>query len=199
MIRSSPVTSSLRLLCTVALNAAVLSMSNGTLEAQQEAGPPSTNPTMSGLATYVGLWRAEDQVGSDGRTSHFVYKLSWFDSSRSIVEMLILHRFADGEERLLWRGFKGWDPHAERVYYNGFSSGGRAARGHVKLVGEDLVTEYDGWGPDGSLVRVQDIFTPVRDGAFSGRTLVRATPDGEWRQVSSDRWRRIAAHREIHG
>lgn len=170
----------------------------GDLRAQTPPGAgrgqpeASAHPTeMEAFAPYVGTWRAEDRSGADGRVSHFVYSLAWFDAAHSIVEMTIEEHFDEGEERLLWRGFKGWDSVEDRLYYHGFSPGGRAARGEVRLEGSDLVTEYDGWAPTGAPVRVRDIFTVVENDAFSGRTLVRATPEGDWREVSSDRWTRM--------
>jgi hypothetical protein len=159
--------------------------------AQATEAASAVSPAMVALERYIGTWRADDQVGADSRTSHFIYELAWFDGGHTIVEMLILQRFDDGEERVLWKGFKGRAPGSETVYYYGFSPGGRAARGHSEVVGGDFVTEYDGWGPGGPVVRVRDVFSPVVDGAFTGRTLVRATPESEWAQVSSDRWSRV--------
>ena len=192
-----------RLQAGVIVAGALIAVDGGMARAQTPPSVPAPTPTetqapaapssveMEALAQYVGTWRAHDRTGADGRTSHFVYALSWFDAAHSMIEMVIEERFDDGEARLLWRGFKGWDPAEGRVYYHGFSPGGRAARGEVRLEGPDLVTEYDGWGPTGPVVRVRDVFTPIEDDAFTGRTLVRATPDGDWREVSGDLWTRV--------
>lgn len=139
------------------------------------------------LDPYVGSWRTDPRTGPDGRAFHFTYRLVWFDPARTLVEMTIRQVFDDGEDRLLWTGFKGWDRAGdEPVYYRGFSPGGRAAAGAVRMDGEQLVTEYAGWGPTGPVVRIRDVFGPVVDGSFESVTLVER--DGGWREVMRDRW-----------
>ena len=146
---------------------------------------------MEALAAYIGTWHAEERATPDGRSFHFVYELGWFDPTQTIIEMVITQRFDDGEDQLLWKGFKGWDPVSGRVYYHGFSPSGRAAAGHVEMDGSRLVTAYVGWSASGSPVEIRDVFSPVESGSFAATTLLRPSPDDEWREISSDLWRRV--------
>lgn len=138
------------------------------------------------LDAYVGTWQAETSQTPDGREFHFGYALDWLDGQRTIVEMVITQHFADGETRTLWKGFKGWDRIAGGAYYYGFSPSGRVGRGEVTVEGQDLLTTYEGWGPNGTVVRIQDRFTPVDDGTFVSVTSIWR--DDAWHEIMRDRW-----------
>jgi hypothetical protein len=43
----------------------------------------------------------------------------------------------------------------------------------VVLEGEDLVTIYEGWTADGTVVEVRDVFEPVEGATFVSRTSIR--------------------------
>ncbi len=166
-----------------------LVLSVGLLPVSVAAQAATERPAaLERLDAYVGVWDAEAQVAPDGRGFHFVYSLTWFDARRTIVEMLITQRFDTGEERVLWKGFKGWDRADGGVYYHGFSPGGRSASGEVREDGLGLVTEYRGWAPAGPVNNVRDDFSPVTDGSFTSITFLER--DGTWQEASRDRWTR---------
>ena len=149
------------------------------------------DPVLAALEQYVGDWRAEDRQSPDGRAFHFLYSLRWFDAGRTMVEMVIHQRFHDGENRLLWRGFKAKHPTRGIVEYNAVSPGGRMAQGHVEVEGTSVVTVYRGWGPAGGEVRIRDVFSPVDDDSFTSTTHLRRAEGTEWQVANVDRWERI--------
>lgn len=166
---------------------ATLAAGAGGLAAQASA---QDSPEMRALRQYVGTWRSEDREGQDGRTSHFLYRLTWFDPGETIAEMLITQHFADGEERLLWKGFKGWHPGSETAYYHGFSPSGRAASGTLHVEGDGLVTAYEGWSAEGPGVMIRDVFEPVEGDTFVAHTWLKRE-GSDWREVNVDHWTRL--------
>lgn len=148
-------------------------------------------PVLAALGDYVGRWRSEEKTARDGRTYRFGYQVRWYDQAHTIVQIRVDQLWPDGSSDLLWDGFKGRAGDGVEVYYWGASPSGRSARGRLYLEGDRLITAYDAWSVDGSAVRVRDVFTPVEDGRFIGRTWLRAEGETDWRQVGEDRWERV--------
>lgn len=142
------------------------------------------------MDAYVGHWRSDRETGPDGATFHFEYDLGWLDPDHTIAKVLITRVRSDRVAEVVFEGVKGREPDGEGVYYWAASPSGRGARGTVHLEGERFVTLYDGWTADGSAVRIQDVFTPVRDNAFVSHTYLRASDDAEWRRFAEDHWER---------
>lgn len=139
---------------------------------------------------YVGEWVSEARSAPDGRAFRFGYSLQWFDPAHTMVEMLITQRFEGGETQTLWKGFKGWNRVDGGVYYHGFSPAGRAAGGEVTFESGALLTTYDGWGPQGPPVRIQDRFLAIEGEAFTSITSMWR--DGAWQEIMRDRWTRVS-------
>lgn len=147
-------------------------------------------PVLRAMDAFVGHWRSDRKTGPDGATFHFEYDLGWLDPGHTIAKVLITRVMSDGVTEVVFEGVKGREPDGRGVYYWAASPTGRGARGTVHLEGERFVTVYDGWTADGSVVRIQDVFTPVRSNAFVSRTYLRTSADAEWRRVAEDHWER---------
>lgn len=144
------------------------------------------------IAPYIGLWRSDVKTAADSkRTYYFEYELAYFDPGRQIVEMKIDQIFKDGERRLLWHGYKGWNRIEKETYYYGFSPQGRVSRGKFAVSDASFVTFYTGHGPTGGQVEVRDVFSSVSEGEFTNETWLRPSGERDWRVVAQDTWRRV--------
>lgn len=165
--------------------------------AQSDFPPPVRQDTaktdFEALGDYIGQWRSEEKQARDKneRPFRFEYELSYFDADRTIAHMVIRQVFADGEERLLWIGFKGWDSVERQTYYHGYSPLGRVARGKFIEDGDHFITFYAGSDVDGQVVEVRDVFTPVENDQYENVTYLRPAGDDAWRIVARDVWRRV--------
>lgn len=147
---------------------------------------------LGAIDAYTGHWRSQERAGTEGRPFHFEYDLAWFDPDRTVAKLRIT-REGPGGTSVVFEGFKGLAPDGAGVYYVATSPSGRGASGEVVLDGPDLVTFYEGWSPDGSVVEIRDVFTPVAGDRFVSRTYLRSDPAAEWRRIGEDRWTRTAA------
>lgn len=146
------------------------------------------------LEPYIGHWVNERRETPEGRGFRYTYRLEWFDSTRRIAELTIERHWEDGEEVTSWKGYKGWDQVDERIYYYGFSPSGRWSRGSVRRQDSTVVTEYDGYAPEGEPVQIKDVFFPVVDrDRFLAVTYMRR--DGGWGEILRDQWRRVPEDR----
>lgn len=170
-----------RLLCAVV----------GMLTVASNAAGQERPRELDRLEAYIGTWRSDARTTADGRVFRFGYALHWFDTGHTVVEMLITQRFEDGEVRMNWRGFKGWDRVRGGLYYHGFSPSGRVADGRVVAEPDAVLTTYDGWGAEGAPVRIQDRFLPVEGGVFTSITSI--WQGGTWREIMRDHWTRVDA------
>lgn len=152
---------------------------------------PGARPeALEALDAYVGTWRSEEKTGPEGESFRFDYELRWLDDGRTIARMRIT-RVSPAGSSVVFEGYKGLDPDGG-VYYFAASPSGRGACGRVVTEGQDLVTVYEGWTPDGTVVEIRDVFGPVDESgeAFVSRTFLRPDPDADWRKIGEDRWRR---------
>lgn len=145
---------------------------------------------LAAMDAYTGHWKSDRKTDAEGDTFHFEYDLEWLDSDRRITRMRIT-RVAGADTSVVFEGYKGAASGWDGVFYIATSPSGRGARGEVVLDGSELVTLYQGWSPDGTVVQIRDVFAPVKDGAFVSRTFLRRSADVEWRRIGEDRWRRI--------
>lgn len=145
---------------------------------------------LAAIDAYTGHWKSDRKTDAEGDGFHFEYDLEWLGPDRTITRMRIT-RVAGAETSVVFEGYKGAPSGREGVFYIATSPSGRGARGEVLLKGSELVTLYQGWSPDGAVVQIRDVFTPVKDGAFVSRTFLRRSADVEWRRIGEDRWRRI--------
>jgi hypothetical protein len=151
------------------------------------AEPAPASAEMAELARYIGDWDSNLQKDPTDREYRFHYRLEWYDRARSLVKMTIYQNFTDGEDRLLWEGFKGWNPMEEKTFYYGFSPSGRAGFGGLRKEGEMLHTEYDAKGPRGGL-KIRDTFTPLSEDSFRSETyLLRGD---SWQKMTDETWTR---------
>lgn len=156
--------------------------------------PTAAGPVLERLDAYTGHWESDQKEGRQGEHFHFVYDMAWMDEGETIARLVITRVGPDGRT-VIFEGYKGREPSGEGVYYAGASPSGRGARGRVVLEGADLVTIYDGWTADGSVVEIRDVFSPVEEGVFVSRTFLRPSPDAEWRQIGEDHWTRTGPAR----
>lgn len=147
--------------------------------------------SMTEMEYYVGKWQSETRQAQDGRDYYFHYELTYFDANQTMIEMTITQHFEDGSNTLLWSGFKGLDPIKNNTYYYGFSPSGRVGRGEVVVEGDTLVTQYEGFGPQGNGVMIRDVFTVQDNDHFVSITYM--LQEDEWQEVWRDHWERILA------
>jgi len=144
------------------------------------------------LGDYLGYWRSDEKTPQNGgRAFRFEYELATFDPAESIAKMTIRQVFADGEKKLWWIGFKGWDPVEQETYYVAFSPLGRVSKGKFAQMGAAFITYYRAFDSQGQEVELRDVFSPVTDGEYANVTYLRATGENEWRIVARDTWRRV--------
>lgn len=155
----------------------------------------SAAAVLGAMDPYMGHWRTERKTGPDGGSFHFEYDLAWMDAAETIAHLEITRVAADGSTSTIFLGFKGREPSGEGVYYHAASPSGRGGRGEVYLEGDRLVTAYEGWTADGSVVEIRDVFEPVEEGRFVSRTYLRSSPGESWRAIGEDRWTRTGPAR----
>lgn len=164
--------------------------------AHAEAPPSIVKDTarndFDALGPYMGHWRSEEKTTQDGRrTYRFEYELAYFDTAKTIAKMTILQVYANGEQNLLWTGFKGWDPIEQETYYYAFSPLGRVSSGRFAMAGELFMTFYDAFDSRGQAVEIRDVFEPVKGGEFDNVSFLRLAGEQEWRVIARDTWQRI--------
>lgn len=155
------------------------------------AAQPGAEPVLEAMDAYMGHWQSDTNLDQGGNEFHFEYTLEWMDADHTIATMLIERVDAGGSRTQIFEGFKGREPSGQSVYYFAASASGRAARGEVILDKDQLVTSYEGWSVDGTVVQIRDVFYPVEGETFVSKTWLRASSEEEWRQVGDDQWSRI--------
>ena len=166
-----------------------LALNSVNIETRDDQLPGVSADIMDQISAYIGRWNSEVRTTADGRTYQFEYILETFDRAGKTLSLTILQHFEDGESRLLWEGFKGWDAVAEQPFYYGFSPDGRMSRGTVyQDEAGALVTEYEGIGPTGNSVMIRDVFESLDADHFKAITYMLR--EGEWQIVWQDDWTR---------
>lgn len=181
--------------------AAAFCLTIASASAQDRDVPPPPDPgifentSMSdyeAARVYLGLWRAEwvSPQNSD-RRFRFEYELTPFDQQGLMLEMVITQEFEDGERRLLWRGYKGWNKAAGTTYYEGFSPLSRVSSGVMKVVGDELMTYYTAFDGQGQEVELIDVFRPIEGDSFDDVTYLRPLGTDDWRVIGQSTWHRV--------
>lgn len=150
----------------------------------------SAAPVLEAMDAYTGHWSSEQKTNRQGAAFHFEYDLEWVDEGETVASVLITRVMRDGSTNVVFEGVKGREPDGSGVYYWAVGPSGRASRGEVFLEGDRLITLYDGWTADGSVVQIRDVFMPVEGGSFVSHTYLRHSPEAEWRRIGEDEWAR---------
>ena len=145
------------------------------------------NKDWKAMEPYLGFWESEMKKGRNGKEFYFTYDLKYFDEAKTIVKMVITQKFKEGNDNLLWEGYKGWDPIEKEVYYYGFSPMGRIGIGKGFIRDGKYFWEYYGASVDGNKVDIIDEFTPVENGVFTSITKLKMEGQ-DWRKINEDTW-----------
>ncbi len=146
------------------------------------------NQDWEDLKNYLGTWQSETKQDPQGKEYYFLYHLQYYDKNQTIIKMIITQTKSDGEEMILWEGFKGWDPVKKQVYYYGFSPSGRVGIGSG-VSKDGYIWIYHGYSQDGKLVELRDEFTLVENGTFHSETHLKQNQN--WKKISHEIWTKL--------
>jgi hypothetical protein len=159
--------------------------------AYAQSPDPVTHPAWTELQSYEGVWLSDIKTRPDGSTLQFRLTLTPFDRHERIYELVIEMMPEDGENSVLWHGYKGWDPVNEQIYYFAASPLGRHSEGRVHL-GEsgNLATSYTGTDQIQGAVEIRDVFIRIDENHFNSTSYFYR--EGEWQPMLNDEWSRAA-------
>ncbi len=158
--------------------------------AQAPSPPPGDSLGIVALEPFMGSWVTEKLEGSNGDRFRFGYRLEWVDRYRTVAKMTISQVLADGSERVMAEGFKGWDVATQTTFFHAYYIlGRRADKGRVYRTNDStVVTAYTGYTNQGGRSLIRDeavLLAPNRM-----LTITYIQQDGQWQEARRDAWTR---------